>query len=74
MTPGNGFEEWKEYILAELKRLAHASENGTEIQRAILIEIATLKAKATVWGVVGGSIPVLITILIALVIWLTKAQ
>jgi len=72
MAPGNGWEEWKEYVLAELKRQAHAQESSTEVQRAILVEIAGLKAKSTVWGVIGGSIPVLVAILIALMIWLIR--
>ena len=70
----NGWEQWKRYVLEELKRQAHAQEAGTEVQRAILVEIATLKVKSTVWGLVGGSIPVLIGLLIALVVWLMKAN
>jgi len=81
MAPGNdnGWQEWKNYVLAELKRLAKCNEDSievqrasTEVQRAILVEIAGLKVKSTIWGVIGGSIPVLVTILIALMIWLIR--
>lgn len=65
----NGWSEWKNHVLAEIGRLderleAHTESDATNFKELrtlieagvdkISIEVATLKAKAGVWGVVGG--------------------
>lgn len=72
MAPGDGWDEWKEFVLAELKRHNNWLSDITDVQREILVAVAGLKVKSTIWGVIGGSIPVLLMMLIALVIWLVR--
>jgi len=72
---GNGWDEWKRYVLGELKRV---SDEQTDMRKenvaqhvAILSSISDLKSdlsalkvKAGVWGLIGGAIPVSIGLLI----------
>ncbi len=46
--------------MAELERLSRWLGTLAEGQQKIRIEIATLKVKATAWGLLGGAIPVAI--------------
>lgn len=73
----NGWNEWSRHVLAELERLNNCyesikkdvSELRSENLSKLKVEIAKLKVRAGVWGVMGGAIP----ILIALSLWvLTK--
>ena len=62
--PDNGWHEWSKYVLKELERM---NKWMGEIQRtcnAQRVDIATLKVKAGVWGLLGGLIPVLILLLV----------
>lgn len=36
-------------------------------------QMAVFKVKASMWGIIGGSIPVLMTVLISLFVWLVKS-
>lgn len=73
----NGWAEWKNHVLAELDRLNDTLEKHTvsdtsnfkELRdlinngvTSISLEVTSLKAKAGVWGTVGGG---LMSILIA---------
>lgn len=63
-------ENWSEYkrlVLSELKRLHDTIEGIEKAIGKINTEIATLKAKAGIWGAIGASIPILTYILIGLV-------
>jgi hypothetical protein len=69
------WEEWSKHILSELKR---GNIGHEEIRKEMALmdrriqdrfyqmqsEIVSLKVKAGIWGVMGGSIPVFIIIII----------
>ena len=61
------WSQWAKHVLAELKR---HNENQTKIferMEDIGKEIAGLKVKSGVWGLVGGLIPVAIVIAVLLI-------
>jgi len=71
----NGWAEYRKLVLKELEDLHTTSDkikdelNAIKNEQAkIKEEIATLKVKSGVWGMMGGAIPVII----ALVLWLMK--
>lgn len=73
MPPDGGdWLEYKRFVLSELESHGTWLKNITDVQREILIAVAGLKVKSTVWGVIGGSIPVLLAIGIALFVWLVR--
>lgn len=58
MEINNGWKEWSKYVLKELERI---SDQQTKIEKDIhniSIEIAMLKVKSGVWGLIGGALPV----------------
>ena len=57
---GNDWNEYRKYVIGKLECF---DEIFTRL-RGIEVEIAKLKIKAGVWGIIGGSIPVFITIAI----------
>lgn len=69
---GDDWLEYKKFVLNELERHSKWLANITDVQREILVAVAGLKVKSTAWGVIGGSIPVLVTVLIGLLIWLIR--
>jgi len=54
---------WSNHVLNELKRLNEAQESLNKDVKNISIDIATLKVKAGVWGVLGGLVPAAIVII-----------
>lgn len=52
----NGWPQWGVYLLEQLKDVR-------DKQIEILQEIATLKVKSSVWGLVGGLIPATIALI-----------
>jgi len=54
---------WSNHVLNELKRLNEAQESLNKDIKNISIDIATLKVKAGVWGVLGGLVPAAIVII-----------
>lgn len=70
MAP-DGWQEWSKFVLKELKRLGDAYEKlndnmGKDISK-IKAEIAILKVKSGVYGLVGGAILVGIFLLSRLI-------
>ena len=68
------WKEWSRHVLAELKRL---SDKSDQLDRKLddrltqlAVEIAKLKVKASVWGMLGGALPVLI----GLLVWLLETR
>ena len=72
---GNGWGEYKKLVMTEIERLAqeirHERNNGKQIQQGmweqmlrIEREIAALKVKCGVWGLIGGLIPVVTALLV----------
>ena len=45
----NGWPEWKNHVLMSLERIEKNQNKLTE-------EVTSLKAKAAVWGAVGGTV------------------
>ena len=45
----------------QLDRIEHRLDSIDSDLRVLFVEIATLKAKSTVWGVVGGALAIAIT-------------
>ena len=69
MPPDNdSWDEWRIYILKELKRQAEQNKQVIHKLDEVKTDIATLKVKAGVWGLIGGMIPVVVI----LGIWLLK--
>jgi len=68
----NGFNEWKKLIEDKFKKIDDIDGKVDKIF-ITLAELKTeLKLKSGVWGFIGGAIPVLITLAIALVIHFVK--
>ena len=68
------WKEWSKHVLAELKRLSNKSDRLDEKLdnrlTQVAVEIAKLKVKAGIWGVLGGAMPVII----GLLIWLLETR
>ena len=65
MAPGNGWEIWSKHVLKELKRLSDASESFPKAMQKLTekvndeltelkTEVAILKVKCGIWGLIGG--------------------
>ena len=74
MAPGNGWEQWQNHILIELKRLSDACEGFPRAMEDLTkkvndemtelkTDIAMLKVKSGVYGLVGGAILLVMYIL-----------
>jgi hypothetical protein len=59
-NPINGWSEWSKYVLKELERLNTCYEKLDSHLDKIATDIATLKVKASIWGAIGGIVPVAI--------------
>jgi len=64
----NGWTEYRRLVLKELEDLNTAVDSVRAEQTKIREEIATLKVKSGIWGLIGGAIPVAI----GLALWLLK--
>ncbi len=71
---GNGWSEWQNHILAELRRLSagvqHIADSNEDDHKEIRsdiaktnTEVAMLKVKASLWGAIAGAIPTGLAIL-----------
>ena len=60
----NGWIEYRALILSELKTLNTEVTSMRKEQTNIREDIAGLKVKAGVWGLIGGMIPVLLTLVV----------
>jgi len=71
----NGWDEWKRYVLGDLKRMSKDQSDMREANDtqhiAILnnisdlkADISALKVKAGIWGLMAGAIPVGIALLV----------
>ena len=59
-TTGNGWEEWKNAVLNAIQDQKDCSKNLSDKLDHITEEVIKLKVKSGIWGMLGGSIPVLI--------------
>jgi len=74
-TTTEGWNEWGRYVLFELKRIGTCYSNldakvedirTTKIDK-LIEDVATLRVKSGVWGILGGAIPVVLTLSIYLI-------
>jgi len=74
VADGNGWDEYRKLVLTEIQRLAdeirHERSNAERVQAHMLNrltevdkEIAMLKVRCGMWGVMGGLIPALAALL-----------
>lgn len=64
--PPDGWNEWSKHVLKELERLSKAYTDSAKELGKIRVEIAVLKVKAGIWGLLGGAIPVGVGLLVYL--------
>ena len=64
MVDNNGWDEYGKHVLAELKRQNENMEEANKRLITIEVEIAMLKVKAGIWGLIGASIPVCVMLAI----------
>ena len=65
----NGWEEYKKLVLSELERFNKNQDKFDKKLDKVIIDIATLKVKASIWGALGGMVP----ILIAIIVWIIRS-
>jgi len=58
----NGWNEWGKHVLLELERNDTSHGRIEKALQTIHTEIAMLKVKSGIWGLIGGTIPVFIMI------------
>ncbi len=63
----NGWKEYKIYIQNELKSLNDDMKDVKKSLSEIKVDIAGLKVKASVWGIMGGMVPALLMIFYLLI-------
>jgi len=68
--PPNGWKEWSKFVLKELERLNECYETLDQKMDKLSKEVAMLKVKSGVWGLIGGAIPVAV----ALAIWILRTK
>lgn len=59
-------QEWREHILEEIRSLRESNERQNELILQLTKEVARLEVKASIFGVVGGMIPVVIGFVVLL--------
>ena len=70
MPPNNkSWNEYRRYVVEKLETHSENFEGVFERLNRIDIAIATLKTKAGIFGLIGGSIPVLIMLAIIIIRW-----
>ena len=65
----NGWHSWGKHVLAELERLDRCHISAENQIERLLIEIAVLKVKAGIWGLIGGALPAIAAIVVAILIY-----
>lgn len=59
MGDGNNgnWSEYERYVMGELHRLAEVNERIDTRLAALSSELADIRARSTVWGLIGGLLP-----------------
>lgn len=65
---GNTWSEYQKLVLHELRVLTSAMHENRKEHVELRRDIATLKVKSGIWGVIGGFVP----IAVILIVWLIK--
>ncbi len=63
----NGWSEYQRLVLADLGRHGKLLNTLNEKINKIHVEIAYLKIKSGIWGLIGGAIPVAVALLFQLI-------
>jgi hypothetical protein len=63
---GNGWSAWENFVLKKLEEQKKWLVSLSEKQENMRVEMASLKEKAGVWGLLGACIPVAILLAINL--------
>ena len=66
-TEKNGWYEWKNHVLLELQRMNKNIECLEGKINTMQGQLTMLKIKASLWGTLAGSIPVIVIILLRIV-------
>lgn len=64
MSPQNDWHEWRQHVLHQLEQQRLDHKEVRVALAAINVQIATLKARAGVWGALAGMLPA-----VAALIW-----
>lgn len=70
----NGWDEYRKFVLSKLDDHDGLLRDIHKLQRGALIQLASLKVRASLWGLAAGSVPVFLTIAVWLLIWVLKAN
>ena len=69
-TTSNGWDEWRNFVILELQRISQTHQELAAEVKTLRVEaareLAALKTKAGIWGLLGGLLPVLVAIGIAI--------
>lgn len=68
----NGWDEYKQLILAEQRRFQVWMEKVSDDMSTIKAEIASLQTKSGVWGGLAGLVASLTVIVVAALAWMNK--
>jgi len=63
MLDTNGWPEWSRYVLKSIEDLQKEVIIVQEIVTKTRIDIAQLKVKAGIWGLIGGAIPAIAAVI-----------
>ena len=59
---GNGWDEWRNHVLEELRQQRASQERLFERLDTMSQDIAALKVKSGLWGMIGGAFSICIAI------------
>lgn len=62
LNNGDGWDEYKIFILQELKRLNESYDKLADLFQQSLVEQTRLKVLASFWGMLGGALAMLLAI------------
>lgn len=68
----NSWFMWSKHVLMQLENDAKCIATIKRDQSAIREEIAALKVKAQVWGLIGGAIPAAVVLAVAVIVWVVR--
>ena len=68
----NSWFAWSKHVLMQLENDAKCIATIKQQQALIREEIAALKVKSQVWGLIGGAIPAAVILAVAIIIWIVR--
>jgi len=61
---GNGWDEYRKLVMSELLALDSTLNGIMSELTQMRTDLAALKVKAGIWGLIGGALPAIVTIVI----------